>query len=97
MPTIAGTAKAYMKHISNPKVAYKLPSIAQDWARKRNWAKAQLVGMRSALYSLPTSHLITLSESNEVYNAIAHIEDLIDNWSKNNAISKKTYRKRKEN
>ena len=67
-------------------------SRAQQWARKRNWAKAQLICMLATVYRLTNEpKLLTTVEQHELAIIARQLKAIEEHWDTRNAQSKSQY------
>lgn len=71
-----------------------LPTVAQLWARERNWNKARITGIISTLRSIELSLSATVTEKESFYLTIYYLEPVIQYWEDNNKESKKQFLKK---
>ncbi len=64
---------------------------AQRWARKRNWYKGRLKGIKNSLIN---PDILTAKERHTLHKAASLINEVIHEWKSNNAESKVTYLKK---
>jgi len=66
-------------------------TIAQDWARERNWNKARIIGAKQTLANMTRQLSILRVEVNELRRAKYALEKILISWDKRNELSKKNY------
>jgi hypothetical protein len=69
---------------------------AQKWARKRNWTKAQLKGIRAQLHGMMVASyygksVLTPSERMAAEKADSMLEAALEDWNERNQLSKERY------
>lgn len=60
----------------------------QKWASQRNWAKHQLLGIRTNLYRIGTSVGLSTPEQLEVQQARLHIDTVLRSWETGQHVSR---------
>lgn len=78
----------------DPKRKAARRSPAQEWAQKRNWAKACLLGCRAQVSGMCT--VMTPREWEMLQCTLYDIDSVIEFWKEESVMSKDMYLKRKE-
>ena len=71
-------------------------TIAQDWARERNWMKRQLVGMHKQLEVALTEASPTYFERVQLHRLYIELKRILQNWNGANRKSKSGYLEKRE-
>ena len=69
-----------------------MATSAQIWARKRNFTKSRLKGVRPLLFAgdnLP--QIYTENEQELLYRALRLIDEVLGKWGERNEVSKNRY------
>jgi hypothetical protein len=64
---------------------------AQEWAKKRNFAKFRLRGAFACIGSLEDANFMCPYEKNKLITLSMTLYDIIYNWERNNKESKKKF------
>ena len=65
---------------------------AQEWARKRNWAKGRMKVAQTMLYRIKVyDKILTPPEAGRVGEIVRDLEEIIGLWKTRNEMSKKNY------
>lgn len=68
------------------------PTLAKQWAQKRNWRKYQLQGIRGQLEGMRNDLILSRPfEQIQLALAIFSIAKLIESWQKGNKYSKQNF------
>ena len=66
-------------------------TAAQRWARKRNFTKFRLVGMKCIIKNIWFQETLTPEERYQLEEVVYGLEKLLDQWSKGNEASKENF------
>ena len=72
------------------------PSVAQQWARERNWNKLRMCGIRQSLINMSSDHSTPPEEHADIKAIYANVLLLLEHWKGRNQSSKEFYKQQKE-
>ena len=72
------------------------PTIAQQWARERNWNKPRMCGIRQSLINMSSDHSTPPEEHADIKAIYANVVLILEHWKGRNQSSKEFYKQQKE-